>query len=60
MNALKIAQAWRRLDEWAWNPYRCLNLLEAKGDGELREWSMRLERARDRLAAKLASTEVTA
>ena len=53
MNALKVAQAWRRLDEWAWNPYRCLNLLEAKGDGELREWSMRL-------AAKLASTEVTA
>ena len=57
MNALKVAESWRRLDECAWNPYRCLALLEAKGDGELRKWSMRLERARDRLARRLEGIE---
>jgi len=57
MNALNIAEAWRKLDERAWNPMCCLGLLDAKGDGELSLWSKRLERARDRLAERLEKME---
>jgi len=65
MNALKVKEALVQLDGILWREYGIRNprLLSEKEDQERIEWLMRevhIYRARNRLARKLAATEVTA
>ena len=59
MNALKIAQAWRRLADMAGGGGLTLAMIDGR-----QHWSIdkdrchRLDHARDRLAVRLAATEV--